>query len=228
MGRPRKNPLPYNISDPISTGEPIFTEEPVIVSMGMEKIGKMYSAFIMKTQGDKVISKTNFQPDLGVCEQRGVLMHFEKANWFRRYFATNKQLLRDNERLTTEHTEWLAKMQEMNENIQQLMKLNRLQAVEIKDCLDRAFMAEESLKTTKAELDLTRVGIKTHPGQIKAISLIQVNKGGEDIKETYAPLVLTLNSEGTEIVKRELLPDTEFNYALDQSKIELFDPVEMN
>jgi hypothetical protein len=59
MGRPRKNPLP----------EPIFTEEPIVISMGMEKIGKLYSAFIMKTSGDKVISKTNFQPDLKISSQ---------------------------------------------------------------------------------------------------------------------------------------------------------------
>lgn len=64
MGRPRKHPLPdlVPVTDRIE-------KAPVLVSLGVEKIGKLYSTFILKTSDGKVISKTNFQPDLKMSAQ---------------------------------------------------------------------------------------------------------------------------------------------------------------
>jgi len=63
-GRPRKYPLTNSVD--ISTPEsmPIDSELPVVLSIGIEKKGGLYSAFTMKTQGDRVIEKSAHQADI--------------------------------------------------------------------------------------------------------------------------------------------------------------------
>lgn len=41
----------------------------VVTSLGIEKVGKDYAVFIMKTSGDKVVEKKMFQPDIRMCAQ---------------------------------------------------------------------------------------------------------------------------------------------------------------
>ena len=57
-GRPPKLPAP--------------SMEPVLLSMGMEKVGNLYSTFVLQTAGDKVIYKKTFPPDLKISAQMGL------------------------------------------------------------------------------------------------------------------------------------------------------------
>lgn len=46
--------------------------------MGMEKVGKLYSPFILKTQDNKVIDKLSLQPDLKISAQMVLHDHIVK------------------------------------------------------------------------------------------------------------------------------------------------------
>lgn len=54
------------------------SDAPILISMGMEKVGKLYQPFILKTQDGKVIEKTDYQPDLKISAQMVLHDHIVK------------------------------------------------------------------------------------------------------------------------------------------------------
>lgn len=54
------------------------SDSPILISMGMEKVGKLYSPFILKTQDNKVIDKLSLQPDLKISAQMVLHDHIVK------------------------------------------------------------------------------------------------------------------------------------------------------
>ena len=72
-GRPRKYPLSNNVTTTSQNTsvtflseipEPVNGDLPVILSIGIEKKKGLYSTFLLKTRGDRVIEKTYKQEDI--------------------------------------------------------------------------------------------------------------------------------------------------------------------
>lgn len=126
----------------------------------------------------------------------------------------------------TEGMEFLTKLKEINEEKDMIKKLCRKQATELIDEYKLRYAAEETAKEATQKLTLYEQGLVVHEGEIKALSLCKIQNEEGETKETWAPVVFTLNKEGTQILKREAKPDTERKYAIENAKIsfiELFD-----
>lgn len=158
-------------------------------------------------------------------------LHFEKASWFKRWKLNNKALAKENERLMVEHTEWLQKMKELNETSDMIKKLARNQAKEIEDLVNRLGSAESKASSLEKELDILKGKNDSQKDDIRALGIIQVTAGDATENPTFSPLILTLDSGATQIKKKDVLPNTDFQYCLDQAKIQfmrLFDDKESN
>lgn len=149
-------------------------------------------------------------------------MHFEKASWWKRLFFNNKLLKQENERLITEHIEWLQKMKDLHLEKEMIKELAKRQAVQIKDQYDKIFDTEHKIKIITEELQLLKNGILPTGKEVKAITLVKTDP------KTYAPMVVTMDESATKVITRELLTPGVRKVAVEGAKIafiEMFDPV---
>jgi predicted nuclease with TOPRIM domain len=148
----------------------------------------------------------------------------------KKYTSAKEYWQKEADNMAKENLELLKKVQELDLEKAMIRKLCFHQEQENNNLLNRAQAAEEQYKDMKAKLDLYEKGLTETAEDIKALTIVPVSKDDQG-ETTFAPVVITLNKEGTQVKSRVAKPDTLYKYALDNAKIsfmELFDLKEVN
>lgn len=143
----------------------------------------------------------------------------KKATWWSKRIERKKWLESEVDFRLNENLDLLKRLQEREEEFAMLKKLNRLQAEEIKQSLDKATKFEQLYGEAETARKLMADGVESQPGDITAISVVKVQEKTEETPETWATVTFTLDSEGKTIVNRTQGPDCQRQFALDNAKI---------